>query len=180
MSICRVHTYSGRAFQPLDPEPSAVDIEDVAHALSLHCRFNGHTRFHYSVASHSLFVSELLEPELALWGLLHDASEAYLPDVVSPLKPFLTGFKEIEARVLQAVADRFGLTWPEPEQVKAVDLAVLAAEKEQVLTPSYGPWRPLPAPAPIVIRPLSPERVKALFLARFDSLTGKTHSGDRS
>src|ERR1019366_9954250 len=80
-----IRTYSGVRFKPLDPDP-AVGISDIAHALANQCRFGGHSSAFYSVAQHSVRVSEICAAEDALWGLLHDASEAYLVDVPAPLK----------------------------------------------------------------------------------------------
>lgn len=70
-----MQTYTGRRFWPLDPVAGDIEIMDIAHALSNQCRYAGHTRFHYSVAQHSVQVSENVAPEHALWGLLHDAPD---------------------------------------------------------------------------------------------------------
>src|SRR4051812_30250690 len=79
-----MQTFTGRQFWPVDPRADEIAIEDIARALAMTCRFGGHVRFHYSVAQHSFLVSLVCSPEHALWGLLHDASEAYLGDVVWP------------------------------------------------------------------------------------------------
>ena len=81
-----IQTFTGRAFYVLDPRPEDVDIEDIAHALSMQCRFAGHCREFYSVAQHSVTASWLVPPEDALWGLLHDAAEAYVVDLPRPIK----------------------------------------------------------------------------------------------
>jgi 5'-deoxynucleotidase YfbR-like HD superfamily hydrolase len=142
-------TASGRAFYPLDPRPDEVTIEDIAHALSLLCRFGGHVRHFYSVAQHSVLVSQhvaatlrsgagLWTPEtatLALWGLLHDAAEAYCGDVIWPLKQaraLKAAFAPIEAGIMAAICDRFDIPREEPEIVKACDLRALATEKRDV------------------------------------------------
>lgn len=70
-------TYTGRQFWPLDPRAEDIDIRDVAHHLSLICRFNGAGRAFYSLAQHSCLVADTLDAPLKLWGLLHDAAEAY-------------------------------------------------------------------------------------------------------
>src|SRR6266496_3875421 len=77
---------SGKWFNVFNPKPEDVDIRDIAHALSNQCRFTGHTKEFYSVAQHSVLVSTFCAPEDAAWGLLHDASEAYLSDIASPVK----------------------------------------------------------------------------------------------
>ncbi|MBF0612521.1 MAG: hypothetical protein HQL55_15470, partial [Magnetococcales bacterium] len=76
-----IQTFTGRQFWPLAPVLEHIHVQDIAHALSLLCRFNGHCQKFYSVAEHSLHVATILPPELAGWGLLHDASEAYLADL---------------------------------------------------------------------------------------------------
>ena len=70
-----IETVSGRKFYFLNPNPEDIDIEDIAHALSMQCRFTGHTKWFYSVAEHAIWVSYLVPVHLALEGLLHDASE---------------------------------------------------------------------------------------------------------
>ena len=75
-------TYTGRQFWPLDPRPEDICIRDIAHHLSLCCRFNGACRVHYSVAQHSVMVANILPAPLRFWGLMHDATEAYVGDMV--------------------------------------------------------------------------------------------------
>lgn len=86
MSNDWIQTYTGKKFFPLHPHQNEYVIEDIAHALSMKCRFAGHCNAFYSVAEHSVKVSRIVAPESQLWGLLHDAAEAYLPDVCQPIK----------------------------------------------------------------------------------------------
>src|SRR3989344_3806442 len=123
-----MQTFTGRRFYPLDPRPEDVCVEDIAHALSLVCRFGGHVRFHYSVAQHSLYVSNHVDDHGAggqdvLIALLHDAAEAYIGDVVWPLKQAteMLGYRVVEERVERAVFERFGLPLPLPAVVKHAD-----------------------------------------------------------
>ena len=115
-----MQTHTGRAFWPLDPRSEEVDIEDIAHALAQQNRYAGHTPFPFSVAQHSVLVSWRCEDLArglradqikieARWGLLHDASEAYLVDVPRPVKRHLKGYMEIEAEVMNAIEYRFDL-----------------------------------------------------------------------
>jgi len=108
-----ITTFSGISFWPLLPNPDDIRIDDIAHALAHQCRFAGHTRLFYSVAEHSVRVSQLCRPEDALWGLLHDASEAYLSDVPAPLKelPEFEPYRAAERNLQGAVAQRFGLLY---------------------------------------------------------------------
>ena len=96
-------TYSGKQFWPLDPQPQDVCVRDIAHHLSLVCRFGGAVRTHYSVAQHSLIVADILPPRLKLRGLLHDATEAYVGDMVRPLKRFMPDYREVENKVWAAI-----------------------------------------------------------------------------
>lgn len=166
-----MQTASGKAFFPLDPRPSDIDIDDIAHALSNLCRYAGHTKHFYSVAQHSVLVSRALPDHLKLWGLLHDASEAYLVDIPAPLKPHLTGYREIEARVMRAVCTKFGLSLEMPKSVKRVDLAILADERDQLMTKPPRNWMLTEKPLGIVIDYWPPEKARAEFLREFHRLT---------
>ena len=102
-----ITTYTGKNFDPLNVDESLLDIKDIAHALSLICRGNGHVQHFYSVAQHSLACAKEAkvrgyEKEIILGCLLHDASEAYLSDVTRPIKQELTYYLEVED-VLQNV-----------------------------------------------------------------------------
>ena len=129
MNTSTMQTFSGKLVDLAAFAATDVRLVDIAHALSLLNRFTGHSTSPYSVAQHSVQVSKLLPPNLALWGLMHDASEAYLGDVSTPLKSLLPCYQEIEERVQRVIARAFGLKWPMPEQVKEADRCALAAEK---------------------------------------------------
>src|SRR5690242_720613 len=118
LSSGQIRTYTGRAFSPLDPNPDDIVIEDIAHALSLNCRFTGHVRWHYSVAQHSVLCSEIVPSEYALTALLHDASEAYLSDIARPIKQqpdFGDTYLRYEGALERAIAERFSLDYPFPK-----------------------------------------------------------------
>lgn len=167
-----MQTYTGRAFWPLDPRPEEVDIEDIAHALSMQGRFAGHADHWYSVAEHSVYVSRFVPPEHALQALLHDASEAYVVDVPRPVKPALTNYREIEDRVWGAIARRFQLPFELHPSIKLADNAVLLAEQRDLLKPPPMPWRVPGEPAPgLRIAAVSQPKAKKWFLDRFHELT---------
>lgn len=165
-----MQTFTGRQFWPLDPRADEVFIVDIAHALAATCRFGGHCERFYSVAEHSVLASLIVPPEDALAALLHDATEAYVLDVPRPLKPFLSGYKEIEQGVWRAIAMRFGLPLTLPASVKLADNALLLAEAEQNMKDHPAPWCVPGEPAPVVLECLDPMRAKLRFLARFADL----------
>ena len=165
-----IQTYTGIAFWPMDPKPEEVEIEDIAHALSNQCRYSGHSKRFYSVAQHSVLVSRALPKEFRLWGLLHDASEAFIVDVPSPIKPYLMGYEDIESGVMRVVCERFGLNFHMPEIVKRVDSAILVDEFKFLMK---APPRALNLPESglgIEIDPWSPQDAKNWFLDTFDRL----------
>lgn len=165
-----IQTYTGRQFWPLAPRPGDIDIADIAHSLSLQCRFNGHCRSFYSVAQHSVLVSHAVPAEFALWGLLHDAAEAYVSDLPRPLKATAPDFRAAEDRVLQAIATQFGLSWPMPDAVAHADDALLATELRDLMAPPPEPWGlPVP-PLAEAITPVAAEVARQLFLTRFAEL----------
>lgn len=167
-------TYSGRQFWPLDPRPEDICIEDIAHALSLKCRFGGHVRRFYSVAQHCVLAS-IHGPDR--WGLLHDASEAYLPDVLTPLKPDLKGFGEIEDRVMRAVVAAFKLPETPPPELKAIDRRLLMTERRDLLAEQPASWSEefeRIEPFPWKIEPVwSPEQAEIEFMERYWRLFGQ-------
>lgn len=169
-------TFLGKKFWCLDPRPEEVFLEDIAHSLSNMCRFAGHVNDFYSVSQHSVLVSENVPPEDALWGLLHDASEAYLVDVPRPLKiqPEMSLYREAEARLMVAICQRFGLPIEEPESVKIADKRMVTTEKRDLLVDGPGRWKNVTTPYEFVIEPWLPEKAKAVFLKRYAELNGPT------
>jgi hypothetical protein len=165
-----IQTYSGRRFDPLEPRPEQIEIVDIAHALSLLCRFKGHCLKFYSVAEHSVRVSRALPPDDALWGLMHDAAEAYLSDVPRPLKARLPGFQEAEDRLLELIAAKFGLGWPMPEAVARADALLLSTEARDLMAPPPESWGLDVAPLPGKITPWPAPEAEASFLRRFGEL----------
>ena len=133
-----IQTYTGRKLDLANPNPDDLDLDDIAHALSLICRFTGHVREFYSVAQHCVIVSSLVPPELALSALLHDATEAYIGDVSRPLKGLLPEYRAIEARLWAAIAERFGVT--EAPEIKLADNIALLWERRDLLGEPVAPW----------------------------------------
>lgn len=179
-----VGTVTGKLFSFLDPDPAEICLEDIAHGLSNLCRFNGQSSAFYSVAQHAELVSRLCNTKDALWGLFHDAAEAYLGDVVSPIKRNLgmEKYRLAEEVVMRAVAERYGLPWedhsdaedksgPEPMSVKLADRLAVYLELRDVMNTDamkygYRVDRPDLSILGITIEPLLPPDAKALFLNR--------------
>jgi uncharacterized protein len=123
-----IRTRSGRYVDMIDPDPETLELGDIAHALSRVPRFGGHLPWEWSVAQHSLLVASMVPAEHKLQALLHDASEAFLCDIPSPLKAHLPEYKTIEQRMMQAIATRFGMQWPMADEIKVVDTLALEME----------------------------------------------------
>lgn len=103
-----IETVSGKRVTFLNPQPEQFDIQDIAYSLANQCRFNGHVPF-YSVAEHCVYVASKLPRHKMLAGLLHDASEAYLSDIPTPVKNFLPEYKTIETHLQSALNVHFGI-----------------------------------------------------------------------
>lgn len=171
-----LHTYTGLCINILNPQLESIQIEDIAHALSMQCRFGGRLEKFYSVGQHSVEVSKICDEKDALWGLLHDASEAYLSDIPRPLKyiPAMKGYLELESFFMSKIVEKFNLPSIEmPLSVKKADDIMLLTEKANFL-PNVEIWNncdPTIKELDLYLKPLSPEDAKELFLNRFYELT---------
>lgn len=189
-----IRTFTGLKFWPLNPIAKDICIEDIAHALSLVCRFTGHTYCFYSVADHSLRVSRLVDQivmaqpgsltvrieaarEAALWGLMHDASEAYLCDVPSPIKraPGIGMlYKGYERNLMEAIALRFDLSPYEPSVVKDADRILLNTEMRDLMgvhVDALPEWQCGNTCDHEAIFPLDAQHAEVEFLRRYHALT---------
>jgi len=161
-----IGTYSGRGVNPLCPKPKDICIDDIAHALSNICRFNGHCREFYSVAQHCVYVAAALwncGTDNCLCGLMHDASEAYLGDVITPIK---TGtdmrmlYMLHEQRLQRVIARKFKFTYPEPYIVHYVDKRLLYIEADSLAC--RVPREPIKRPVEYLhIHIALPEKIEA-------------------
>lgn len=172
-------TYTGLKFYHLNPQPDMVTVEDIAHALSNIGRWTGHTRFHYSVAQHSVYASYICPPEFAFDTLMHDSSEAYLGDLNRPLKHFTPAgpaYLEIEAKVEEVIFKKFGVRFPLPAAVKEADTKMLYTEKAQLMNVTEATqyearkWGTDETQADIQIERWTPRRAEKMFLKRFAEL----------
>lgn len=174
-----IQTYTGLEFNFMDPDPSTVCVEDIAHALSRLCRFTGHTPQHYSVAQHSVLVSQNIHSAYAFEGLMHDAAEAYVGDVSAPAKIMMrrlvgprvvSPYDRLEQLVWRTIARRFKLPFELHTRVKTSDLRMLMTEKKMlgeeprswgINVEPYTHFQIVPWPA---------EKAEQLFLSRFHYL----------
>jgi hypothetical protein len=178
-----MQTYTGRAFYPLDAKAEDIDAIDIAHGISMQCRYNGHVSRFYSVAEHCVLVSEFLEESGesandALYGLLHDGTESYVGDMVRPLKKHIPAFSLAEDGVMIAIAERFGLDSPlMPESVRNADNRILLDERAELLgTPPHAWAVEDLTPLGVKISGWDPFVAKEMYLLRLEELTGEVFS----
>lgn len=181
MSEAWIETFTGKRFPLLEPDESLICIEDIAHALSQQCRWTGHTKYFYSVAEHSIWVSRYSSAVDRLEGLLHDASEAYLSDLSRPVKhctPIGAPYLEIEKRLMHAIVNKFGLSDAMPNSVKEADNFLLWAEKQLLMQPvswrNPGDWDAKKPDEMMRLPKLDgylPANAEILFLDVFEQLT---------
>lgn len=156
--------YSGGRFDYDKFGAYDITLLDVAHALARIGRFNGHGSEFYSVAQHSVSVALFSPPHFARWGLLHDATEAYVNDLPRPLKyrEDMVPYRLLEKRVSRAIAERFNLSpLDEPEEVREADREVTNAEA-LILGLFRAEWGEKPHIR--VSKPLTPENAERRFV----------------
>lgn len=167
-------TSAGRMVDVAGLNHEDLDPETIAHALSNLCRFTGHCRTFYSVAQHSVLVASLLPRELKFAGLMHDATEAFIGDMSSPIKALLPFYISLEKVVWWAIAKRYHLPKELPGAVKLADLRALATEKRDLMPVNPERWPVLDGIEPDLqpVLPVDPEMAKFLWLSMFNQLGG--------
>ncbi len=181
-SIAVINAYSGLPLDPMNISAYHIQEEDIAHSLSLICRGGGHLRHFYSVAQHCLNCqaearARGLSRRVQLACLLHDASEAYIADLIRPVKVHLPAYQELERSIMAAVWRRFGLALSPHEngQWQQIDDCLLAWEMKRLLVGQEGRADP-----PMVSVPDLRERpwkdVEQQFLLRLGQLSHLTES----
>lgn len=172
-----MQTFTGKAYWPWDPRPEEVDIIDIAHHLSMIVRYTGAVRQFYCVAEHSVHVSYLVPRQHALYGLLHDAPEAYINDLNRPIKhgPEMGPYRRLERINWRVIAPKFGLTVVPPPEIKIADDGICLIEKRALLRPSplsHGwPEVELPNASSVQIQGYLPFLAEQLFMRRYYELT---------
>jgi len=180
---------SGRRLDLIDPSPMDIEIGDIAHGLARVARWNGQTvgEHAFSVAQHSLVVEDVMahlkpavEPRWRLAGLLHDASEYVIGDMISPFKAALgLDYRRFEERLESAIHIRFGLPAKVPAQVKALiksaDRACAYFEAVQLagFTPQEAAalFGAPPDGYDLVIESQAPAVIQARYIQRFHVLS---------
>ncbi len=135
MTVNHITTYTGRKFNPLDPDLDKINALDICHALSNICRFTGHVKEFYSVGEHSCRVHDLVQPKNRPHAILHDSSETYICDLASPLKTSreMKFFKDIENNLMEAIYTKFGLDIKEPEEIHDIDKKLRSTEQRELM-----------------------------------------------
>lgn len=176
-----IQTASGRAFDPFDPNPDDITIEDIAHHLANQGRFSGATKYFYSVAQHSIHVAAAVAgryggtAEEQRIALMHDTPEAYIVDLPRPIKhhPDMQAYRNIEVNVWNAIATKFNLPEEIPEIVKLADDAMLMTERRDLMAPPPFPWATEhQPPLAFEIECLPPREARMMFLVNFQRLFG--------
>lgn len=170
-----IQTLSGNHIDYRNISHDAICIEDIATALSHACRFAGHLPEFYSVAQHSVLVSQLVPGEFAFEALMHDAAEAYCCDIPAPLKALLPDYREIERYVDSVIREKYGLPEEHSQVVKYADLIMLATERRDLNIDDGTRWPYLDGISPtdmFTVNPLRPGQAFSLFINRFNELGG--------
>ncbi len=167
-----MQTFTGVAFYPLDPRPEEADPADIAHALALTCRFGGHVRHFYSVAEHCVLMSHAVPAAHAAWALLHDAAEAYMGDLIRPVKYAIPDYRAGEQRLMRVICARFGIGADCPVAVKTADNQILRTERDALMTDPPRPWASTERvdPLNVHIQCWPPAEAERRFLARLGEL----------
>ena len=176
-----METYTGKQIDVLNMTQDDISIEDIAHSLALQCRFNGHCKRFYSIAQHSVYAATIpldaISAELRLFNLLHDAAEAYLGDLIRPIKIVVPQFQELEDVISRLVYLKFcgrTPTYDEHQWIKEVDSRLLTTEARTLMfTGGFGSnWiaQDMDIPFSLAIIPWPPEAAERVFLSVFGEL----------
>jgi len=164
-----ITTYTGKKFHFRNPTVEEIDIKDIAHHLSLICRFTGAVREFYSVAEHSIRVAFIVPDSLKLSALLHDAAEAYLNDISRPVK-YSHKLEETEKEITRVIDLKFNINSNAPE-IKKADNILLATEARDLMS-NVNNWAKLPPPLEKEIIPLPPKEAEGVFLFHLELYGG--------
>lgn len=177
-------TFSGMRVDPYNLTPDDIRIEDIAHSLGYLCRFGGHVSEFYSVGQHSIRVARAVPPAYMLEGLLHDATEAYIQDLIRPVKKRLAVYRTLEETVWRALAFKYDLPLSHSVEVVEADESALKAELLQFVPHSRHEldnerWQSIDQ-LPFIQSVLNPVQSKAVFLVTFAEALAKHSEQKRS
>lgn len=166
--MTHILTATGKRFALYEPDADLIDPRDISHSLSNLCRFNGHTREFYSVAQHCCMVADLVPEEDKLAALLHDGTEAYVGDMVRPLKEWMHTYQDVENWIWERICTRFNLDLALPASVHHADLVALATERRDLMPADPAVWDCLFGSDPMTetIRPWSATEARLTFHQR--------------
>lgn len=186
----KIVTYTGKAFDLLNPSPDMVRIEDIAHSLANICRYTGHTRYFYSVAQHCVLMAEADLPGDPLQRLLHDAAEAYIGDIAKPWKQLLwvdiseiqsprghpnsihQSVKTWENKIQKVIGLALGVDLSHSAEVKEADNRMYLAEIRDLMPPSeeFRKWEGDLKPLSAEIVCWNPQAAEIMFLSTYNQL----------
>ena len=136
-----LNTYTGKQIKIISIKPDDICLPDIAHSLSMICRFNGHCSFFYSVAQHSISIFNELKnlkysPKIQLYGLLHDAAEAYICDLPKPIKIYIPQYRKLESKIQKKIWKAFNIpkpTYREYKIIKELDVSMMQLEANMLM-----------------------------------------------
>ncbi len=179
-----IETYTGIKFNPFCPKPEDINTQDIAHGLSNICRFNGQCKFFFSVAQHSINAMASAKrrgysKRIQLLCLFHDAAEAYISDVPSPVKQHIPQFRQIEDTVMSVIYEFLNIEPPnatEQQIIKEIDGGMLVTEAQKLMhCNGWGDWTKgfQPDEEILIIHFPSIELIEGQFIAEAERLIGK-------
>src|ERR1035437_334287 len=164
-------TFSGIEFHMFNPKECEINIIDIAHSLSMSCRYNGHCSVFYSVAQHLLIGSELIKQQFKKEYFGHDFAETYTGDLISPIKRKSPEFYKMEAKIEKVIAKKFDLIFPMPKEVKEMDNLMLRMELSYLTKYNkYNEEFPISKKDFMKMIDKTPTQVEKEFLNRFKIL----------
>ena len=170
-----IRTFTDEYVNVFNPDINTIKIEDIAHSLSNQCRFGAMMPKFYSVAQHSIFCADMIEKKYKLQALLHDASEAYISDICSPIKPKLIGYEEIEKQLSNIIYYKFFHSTHFDkimiDTLKHADYQMLYIESKKLMSKNFMNYLEKPTVIPnLNFKCLNPEEAKFNFLQRYNEL----------
>ena len=178
-----IQTFTGGRFYILDPREEEVDIFDIAHSLSMQCRYLGHAHNFYSVAQHSVLLATWcrekgMSPESQFEALMHDAHEAYTGDIPKPIKVSIPILQDAEKRVEDVVRRKYRLQPDMPDWCHQIDRDIVVDEKRALMADQNG-WTFIGSqPLGVEIKSWEPEMAELCFLTLFTHLQKLIRGGN--